>query len=194
MANALAIARYLLHLAARGEEPELLTQMHVHKLLYYAQGWHLASYGKLLYAERLEAWQHGPVVADVYPTFKRYTDGPIPGSEANDGSQLTPIERCLLDAVWREYGQFTAWKLREMTHSEPPWKQARRGIPDDQPSKQPITVDSMRSYFGTLHASRSAKGGIDPALLRAGMQEAAEGRTLSWEDFKRSVSPGGRHG
>ena len=33
--------------------------------------------------------------------------------------------------MYREFGQYTAWKLRDMTHQEAPWKETpRNGIID----------------------------------------------------------------
>jgi uncharacterized phage-associated protein len=40
------------------------------------------------------------------------------------------------------YGQFAAWKLRNMTHQEPPWCMT--------PAGQEITHDALRAYFKTL--------------------------------------------
>lgn len=36
------------------------------KLLYYAQGWHLAVTDRRLFAEDLEAWAEGPVIRSVW--------------------------------------------------------------------------------------------------------------------------------
>jgi len=43
-----------------------LTQMKLHKLLYYAQGWHLGRTGKPLLDETLGAWTYGPVVSSIH--------------------------------------------------------------------------------------------------------------------------------
>jgi len=40
--------------------------MHVQKLLYYAQGRHLAFKGQPIFTDTIEAWTHGPVVRAVY--------------------------------------------------------------------------------------------------------------------------------
>ena len=82
-ASAETAARYILLLAQNTEqEPELITQLRLHKLLYYAQGWHLGIRGQPLFAERIEAWKHGPVVAPLYPKFADYGAVAIPAHEA----------------------------------------------------------------------------------------------------------------
>ena len=45
---------------------EQITQMKLHKLLYYAAGWHLGFTGEPLFDEDIEAWQYGPVVPSIY--------------------------------------------------------------------------------------------------------------------------------
>lgn len=73
MLATLDVARYLIRAAVGDDEDsDLLSQMRLHKLLYYAQGWHLAVFGEPLFAGRIEAWKHGPVVREVYPTFSGY--------------------------------------------------------------------------------------------------------------------------
>jgi uncharacterized phage-associated protein len=47
----------------------------------------------------------------------------------------------LIGEVYGVYGQFAAWRLREMTHQEPPWK--------DTPLGSVITLDKMQNYFKT---------------------------------------------
>ena len=47
--------------------------------------------------------------------------------------------RDLLDEVYAVYGQFAAWKLRNMTHKEPPWCNSPEGYE--------ITHDALRAYF-----------------------------------------------
>jgi uncharacterized phage-associated protein len=54
MTSAEAVARYSLHLAAHAEEPTPLTQMQLHRLLYYAQGWSLATRDCPLFQARFE--------------------------------------------------------------------------------------------------------------------------------------------
>lgn len=47
-----------------------LTHMAVHKVAYFAHGWHLAQAGAPLIAEEFEAWEYGPVLPTVYAAFK----------------------------------------------------------------------------------------------------------------------------
>lgn len=71
MANCLEIARYFI-IKAYGEGLEAeMTNMKVQKLLYYAQGLHLALYGEPLFTEEIQAWRYGPVCP---PAYRFYSD------------------------------------------------------------------------------------------------------------------------
>ena len=44
-----------------------VTHKKLQKLCYYSQAWHCALYdGTPLFAERIEAWVHGPVIPELY--------------------------------------------------------------------------------------------------------------------------------
>lgn len=63
----------------------------------------------------------------------------IPVPENVDFSKFSSEDIELLDEVYDVYGQFSAWKLRNMTHEEDPWKNA---MIDDV-----ITHESMKRFF-----------------------------------------------
>lgn len=143
MASASNVAKYFLTLS----EPDVgdsVSNLKLQKLVYYAQGFHLALYDKPLFDDPIVAWEHGPVVESLYHTYKDNGSLGITVPTDFDGSVLSESERELLDEVWDVYGQYSAWRLREMTHEEPPWKQTLRS--------GTISHDSMRRYFKTLLA------------------------------------------
>ena len=103
MAAAMDVARQFVRLAWNGEEPEGLTHMRLQKLLYYAQGWHLAAFGRPLFVGRIEAWKHGPVVKEVYPRFVDRKASPISPDDAGEPS-LSDQDR----HSWRRFGGNTS--------------------------------------------------------------------------------------
>ena len=54
---------------------DLMTNLRLQKLLYFAQGWHLARFGRPLFDASIEAWPYGPVVPEVYRAYKEYGAG-----------------------------------------------------------------------------------------------------------------------
>ena len=77
MIPAIEVARYFLSLTDE-DAGELISNLKLQKLLYYAQGFHLVIYGEPLFPETIEAWAHGPVVTSVYHQYKEYGSEPIP--------------------------------------------------------------------------------------------------------------------
>lgn len=144
MITAPAAAKYILTLDDP-EDGDLMSNLKLQKLLYYAQGVHLALHNEPLFSAKIEAWKHGPVCPPVYQTYKEFASTPIPRPKDFDPASLPAKARKTMDEVHRVYGQFSAWRLREMTHDEPPWKNAyregARGIE--------ITRPALRQFFLT---------------------------------------------
>ncbi len=54
-----------------------VSNLKLQKLLYYAQGHRLGATGEPLFSDPIQAWAHGPVVAEVYHAYKDYGKNPI---------------------------------------------------------------------------------------------------------------------
>ena len=113
-------ARYFLATVDE-ESGDNLTNLKLQKLLYYAQGLYLAMHGgEPLFSDPIYAWEHGPVVPQVYLAYKGYGSDPIKRPDDFDSQHYAPEARELLDAVSKVYGQFSAWKPRDLRHEEAP--------------------------------------------------------------------------
>jgi len=132
------VAQYFL---AKADEDagDLMSNLTLQKLVYYAQGFALALLDTPLFPEHIAAWTHGPVVPALYHEYKSYGADAIPAPQTLDLAKYDQETRDLLDEVYAVYGQFAAWKLRNLTHQEPPWR--------DTPEGQEITHDTLRAYF-----------------------------------------------
>jgi uncharacterized phage-associated protein len=136
------VANYLLSQVDE-DAGDLISNMKLQKLVYYAQGYHLALFDRPLFEETIEAWAHGPVVPELYRAFKKFGNSGIPIPQDVDFSNLDENTKDFLNEIYIVLGQFSAWKLRNMTHSEPPWK-------DVQGKPFPIiSHESMKKYFKT---------------------------------------------
>ena len=134
------IAKYFVSLVDE-EAGDSITNLKLQKLLYYAQGVSLALNDAALFTDPIEAWTHGPVVPVVYRQYKQHGGESIPVEQVNIDRYPADI-REVLDEVNEVFGQFSASKLRAMTHSEPPWKQTPQGCV--------ITHQLMKDYFKTV--------------------------------------------
>lgn len=118
------IANHLIRLAdQRGQS---LSIMGVLKLVYIAHGWTLALLDKPLIANRIEAWDYGPVIPDLYKRFRNeqgiYDLKPIGAGE----DLLSRDEKSILEQTYDRYGQMSPFQLSELTHvKNGPWDTAR---------------------------------------------------------------------
>ena len=71
------VAKYFVSLVDE-EAGDSISNLKLQKLLYYAQGAHLALRDEPLFGEPIEAWTHGPVVPSVYRQYKQHGGEPIP--------------------------------------------------------------------------------------------------------------------
>jgi len=141
------VADYLL--AESRDRGEVLTNLKLQKLLYYAQAWHLALYKKPLFDEDFQAWVHGPVLPSQYRRFSRNEWRPITEQVDRPHFDDADIEK-FLNEVIDVFGTETAVSLELMTHRERPWLEARGGIPMDESSQARIDKAVMREYYGSL--------------------------------------------
>ena len=59
MVHAIDVARFFINIANTIPTDDLMTNMRVNKLLYFAQGECLRQLGRPLFDEDMEAWQYG---------------------------------------------------------------------------------------------------------------------------------------
>ncbi len=126
---------------------ESMTHKKLQKLCYYAQAWYLANYGKALFPSRFEAWVHGPVSPDLYSRYRGWGWEQIP-REMNPVSFNDNGSYEFLEQVYDTYGGYDADDLERITHKELPWRNARRGCPAEAYSRNPISLNDMKNYYG----------------------------------------------
>lgn len=112
---------------------EGITHLKLQKLLYYAQGICLALYNKPLFEEKIEAWQHGPVVREVYGIYSVYKRDTINIEMDKEKERIineleNNKETCeVLNLTYNNFAIYTAWQLRQMTHlDDTPWDITQR--------------------------------------------------------------------
>lgn len=142
MASAHDVAAYIVK--KRGE----MTAMKLQKLVYYSQAWHLVWEDKRLFSDRIEAWANGPVVRSLYD--KHRGDFKVKSWKYGSSSKLSAKQEESVDAVLKFYGPKSAYYLSELTHSEKPWKEARKGLQPSARSAREITPSAMAEFYSSL--------------------------------------------
>lgn len=149
--KALDIARWFIarnQSAVDTQGADKLTLLKLLKLLYYAEGCSLALNRGSLFSEKIVAWEHGPVVVEVYNHYCGDAFN-LPFGTTEDKASFEMISQntddcTLLEDVFSVFGKYSAWGLREMTHKEKPWLEATNG---GKNLKGEISRDTMRQYF-----------------------------------------------
>jgi len=142
MADVIDVANYILEICreeSEGEECELISHLKLQKLIYFCQGYSFAFFNKPLFTDAIEAWTHGPVCPKLYHMLKNYGSLPITASIDPDKISLNDDEKKLVRLVYDAYGQYSAMKLRKITHEEGPWK--------DTMTSTVISFEAMSKYF-----------------------------------------------
>ncbi|MDR1321386.1 MAG: DUF4065 domain-containing protein [Gracilibacteraceae bacterium] len=142
MCNVFDAASFFIDMA-NNETEDSMTNLRLNKLLYFAQGLHLARYGIPLFDNDFEAWPYGPVAAPVYEKYKGYGRDAIRSVDPNYYQRLQGNEVDTLLDVFREYGKYTSAGLVKLTHAKSsPWSEtcnrSQRGI---------IPMNEMKEFF-----------------------------------------------
>jgi len=154
--DARAVANYFLDLAAK--EGRQLDPMGIQKLVYFAHGWNLAIFGSPLVQQRIEAWDYGPVIPDLYLSLRdfgrnpitrkavKFEFNPITGCVSESTpmipeTQETKDTRALLDRVWESNKHLTSIQRSNLTHLPgSPWTSSR------EQGKREIDDGLIRGY------------------------------------------------
>lgn len=154
--DARVVANRFLDLAfAKGED---LTMMQLIKLTYIAHGWSLALLNAPLIRDKVQAWQHGPVIPSVYHALKKYGSNPIsdfirdPETGAAIRDDVSEQQEAVIDAVYSAYGKLHAFQLSDLTHKKgSPW--AEKYDPDERFTEIPNPV--IAAYYSELSRNQT---------------------------------------
>ncbi|MGE6611854.1 Panacea domain-containing protein [Peribacillus sp. NPDC076916] len=95
-----------------------LTEMKMHKLLYYSQKKHFENFGTWLFNDDFEGWRHGPVNRKVRSSF----------AHLPEEVELSLEEEYSIRETIFEYGVYPAEVLSNMSHDEEAYKISRHRL------------------------------------------------------------------
>ena len=144
MASIFDVASYILKKSGK------MSTWKLQKLCYYAQAWALAWTEKPLFEENFEAWANGPVCPELFHAHAGKYSITLDNLNQGNPECLTEDEKDTIDVILRDYGDMEPYYLREMTHGETPWKNARGNLPEEASCNTVITKESMGEYYGSL--------------------------------------------
>lgn len=146
MANVFNTARYIL------KKLGSMSTWKLQKLCYYSQAWSLAWTESPLFDEEFEAWSNGPVCPELFRVHRGlFTVSLADISENLEGKPPLTDKQCeTIDSVLDTYGSWEPYDLREQSHNEDPWKNARGNLPVGTRSDAVIPKSVMGEYYGSL--------------------------------------------
>lgn len=112
-----------------------LSKLRLHKLLFFIQAEHLAWYGNPAFPETIEAWEIGPVVADIWHDW--------PGRGERSRSIPQDLDNVMRSVVVRFRGK-SGKELVALVREEGPWVDVTEG--GTVVANQVITHEAMREY------------------------------------------------
>jgi uncharacterized phage-associated protein len=125
-----------------------ITAMKLEKLAYYSQAWSLVWDEAPLFSERIEAWAGGPVIPALY--YQHKGKFLVENWKLGNPATLNGVQVETVESVIKFYGNMTAQALSDLTHSEAPWVDARKGLAPLERGSNEITTGAMAEYYGSL--------------------------------------------
>jgi len=145
------------HILAR--TPYGLTNRELQKLLYLAQGFHLAQTGEPLFTEDFQAWKHGPVHSGIYHKYKQYGYVTIEHPKAELLKPIAAVTLAFIVALTSSFHAVGQNKLIEYSHADTPW--AAKYIPDRNIN---LPKEDLMNYFRNFSSFDDYKAAADQKL------------------------------
>jgi uncharacterized phage-associated protein len=124
-----------------------LTTSSLHKMAYFAQGWHLAWAGAPLFDEEIRTRKSGPFIPAMFPHQK---DGYTETSwTAGNAAAVSADQARVLDAVFSHYGDLTGVTMAGFANAQAPCLLAmKRATGED--SRPVIDLGELKAFFKAL--------------------------------------------
>lgn len=145
-----------LYIISSGKE---ITNLLLQKVLYYVKAISEIFEGESIILEPCEAWRLGPVFPAVYEKYREFGKQEIEinlSKEYVDGL-LSEREKQIIDYVMDTFGIYNAWFLKDLTHLEEPWLAARKGLADDDASRNEMNEEIILEYFSKMNEKYDLK-------------------------------------
>lgn len=139
MCKAVDVAKYIINY------PDIyVDNLKLQKLMFYAQAISLVINHKPLFQDKIEAWDYGPVIPELYRHYKNY-EQQLPRNK-NFKPNLNVNDIKMIDLAIEHYGNMTGSQLITLTHSEKPWQEAYSAGRNSE-----ITQESIRNFYSTIY-------------------------------------------
>ena len=139
MYSAIDLSKYIIWRCNRARRS--ISNLKLQKILYFVQAEFLVANGIPCFYERIEAWDFGPVIPEVYHKYKIFGSATIPYS-GEEPCYFNQEDKNLIDGIVNACADYSASELVEITHNQSPWREAYRPY-----SNAEITTESIKRFF-----------------------------------------------
>lgn len=131
------VASYIYH-RYQEDFKEKISEMKLHKLLYFTQRESLIQKGVPMFEDAFIAWRYGPVLVKVRSL---YADGML---DDLPSEEMIRENREVFDFVFSHYAPKDAWSLSILSHGEYSWSHARGCLLPNVNSNVPLAMEDIR--------------------------------------------------
>jgi len=124
---------------------EGVTHSKLQKLLYYAQGFHLALHNKPLFQEPIIASPTGATVQEIQERYGKYSYDPIPVHKKIEWDNDNLIHQVIHD-VCVIFKPFNPKDIERLIKTETPWIKARTGRGDYDKGTE-FNLSDLKDYI-----------------------------------------------
>lgn len=142
MYRASLIAQYIVKYCNKKGYP--VNNLKLQKMLYFVQANFLANTRQPCFAEKIEAWDFGTVVPEVYYRYKIFGGLNIPYAGNGRAGMINDTARRMIDDILDQCAKYTDSQLADIVHHQAPWVDAY--VPYQS---NVISVQSIRDFFAT---------------------------------------------
>ena len=101
-----------------------INNLKLQKVLYFVQAQFLVfgKDNKPCFSEKIEAWQYGPVVSEVYREYKIFGSAHIPCGDMMDDFDIDEPDKEMINGIVDRCNKYTAARLVDISHRQALWK------------------------------------------------------------------------
>jgi uncharacterized phage-associated protein len=126
-----------------------ISEMKLHKLLYFTQRESIIQTGNPMFPEEFLAWRYGPVVTQIRSLYA------INGLNNLPSEEFISLYKSVFDQVFTQYAVKDAWSLSRLSHGEISWKNARRDLLPEQNGSNILSIDDIKKDAERVKLNRT---------------------------------------
>ncbi|GAC44332.1 Panacea domain-containing protein [Paenibacillus popilliae] len=153
-------------------EGHTVTHLKLQKMCYYAQAYYLAEYGEEMFSSTFEACR------TLYSRFRKARHQPLPFPSSVNMIVFTSCMLRVMDVVWNKFWDKDPNWLKNQTHMEIPWRQARGTTPYGESCSEIIDANVMQDYYKGLIGMKERKP-LKPLFKLSQIKQVAKRIDLS---------------